>query len=280
MNLPNIDWNECWRSIYAEKTTATDDCRFWDKRALEFTRHAIKGDYINQFLAVMQPQSNWSVLDIGSAAGTLAVPMASSVKHITAMDPSGTMLHLLKERCYEQGINNIDIVRGRWEDNWDELGIGIHDVAIASRSLIVSDLHQVVAKLQQYASKRVYISTLVDDGPYDRNIIEAVGRKFHSRADYILVYNFLRQMGIYANVSFTINQIQKEYNDLEDAINSLRWMIDGITAKEEERLRNYLAKTLVSENGHWKLPYRRVVRWAILWWKKEINTHHESRDEI
>ena len=80
----------------------------------------------------------------------------------------------------------------------------------------------------------------------------------------------LRQKGIYANVDFTVNQDQKTYSDLEDALKSMHWMIHGMTAQEEEMLRGHLAKTLVQANGRWKLPYRRVMRWAVLWWKKEI----------
>jgi hypothetical protein len=176
------------------------------------------------------------------------------------------MLSLLQERCRDQGIDNIATVNSRWEDDWQACGIGIHDVAIASRSLIVADLREAVLKLQRFACKRVYISTLVDDGPHDRNIIQAVGRDFHERADYILVYNLLRQMGIYANVAFTVNRDEKHYGDVEEALASMRWMIHAMTGQEEEKLRDYLTKTMVRENGRWKMPYRRTVRWAVLWW--------------
>ena len=269
MNPPSIDWNELWRKMQAEKHAPMHDPKFWDKRAPEFTRHATGSDYIGQFMEIMQPEPQWSVLDIGCAAGTLAVPLAPSVKTITALDPSKTMLSLLDERCRKQGIANIRIVNGRWEDDWDELGIGIHDVAVASRSLIVDDLRGAILKLDSRARKRVYLATLVDDGPYDRNIVEAVGRRFCLGADYVVVYNLLRQMGLYANVAFTVNKEEKTYSDIEDALNSMRWMIHKITPEEEERLRCHLRARLVRENGHWKLPYRQIVRWAVLWWEKE-----------
>ncbi len=269
MNLPNIDWNEVWRKTQAEKQAPMRDTKFWDKRAPEFSRHASASDYIGQFLKIMKPQPDWSVLDIGCAAGTLAVPLAPSVRRITAMDPSAAMISLLEKRCREHGIDTIKIVHGRWENDWDALGIGIHDVTIASRSLIVDDLHGAILKLQKYARRRVYISTLVGDGPYDRNIVEAVGRKLNLGADYMVVYNLLRQMGIYANVAFTVNREEKTYRDLDDALKAVRWMIHEMTPEEEEKLVNYLAKYFVRENGCWKMPYRRVIRWAVLWWDKD-----------
>lgn len=269
MSLPNIDWNEVWRTIQSKKHASRRDPRFWDKRAPEFTRRAETGGYIGRFMAIMNPQADWSVLDIGCAAGTLAVPLAPSVSRITAMDPSDAMRALLEKRCQKQGITNIDIVKGRWEDDWEELGIGVHDVVVASRSLVVEDLRWAIQKVQRYAAKRVYISTLVDDGPYDRRIVEAAGRPFYPGADYIVVCNLLRQMGIYADVTFICKGEVKTYSDVEEALSSMRWMVHDMTAEEEAKLRCYLSDTLIPEGDRWKMPCLKTVRWAVLWWEKD-----------
>lgn len=272
MNLPAIDWNEVWQRTQREKHVPTDDSKFWDQRAPEFARHATASDYVGQFMTTLKPEPHWSVLDIGCAAGTLAVPLAPRVKSITAMDPSTVMRSLLDERCREQGIDNIRIVKGGWQDDWEALGIGIHDVAIASRSLLMDDLRAAIGKLEGYARKRVYLATLVDDGPHDRQLLAAVGRKFCPGADYIVVYNLLRQMGIYANVAFTIHRQDKTYADVEEALQDMRWMLRDITPPEEERLRHHLTGCLVGEHGRWRLPYPRVVRWAVLWWERDSIT--------
>ena len=269
MPLPDIDWNEVWRTLQAERHAIRRDPKFWNKRAPEFTRRAEASGYIGRFMAILNPQPDWTVLDIGCAAGTLAVPLAPMVNRITAMDPSEAMLDLLEKRRQKQGFTNIDIVKGKWEDDWDALGIGIHDVAVASRSLVVEDLRGAILKLMRYAARRVYISTLVDDGPYDRRIVEAAGRAFYPGADYIVVYNLLRQMGIHADVTFICNRKDKSYSDVEDALNAMRWMVHDMTPAEESKLRNYLCENLVRENGRWKMPGGRTVRWAVLWWDRE-----------
>jgi SAM-dependent methyltransferase len=269
MVLPDIDWNGVWRTIQAEKHASRRDPKLWEKRAPDFTRRAEAYGYVGRFIAIMNPQPDWSVLDIGCAAGTLAVPLAPFVNRITALDPSDAMLALLEKRRQKQGITNIDIVKGRWEEDWDKLGIGVHDVAIASRSLVVEDLRGAVLKLQRHAARQIYISTLVDDGPRDRRIVEAAGRPFHPGPDYIVVYNLLRQMGICANVTFICKKKEKTYKNVEDALNSMRWMVHEMTPEEEAKLRNYLCKNLVKEGGRWKMPGRRTVRWAVIWWQKE-----------
>jgi SAM-dependent methyltransferase len=268
MAIPSIDWNEVWCATHEMKHTPVRDSKFWDKRAPSFTRHASGSDYIGQFLDIMKPEPSWSVLDIGCAAGTLAVPLASAVGIITALDYSKIMLRLLDERCWEQGIPNIRIVHGRWEDDWDALGIGVHDAAVASRSLVMDDLRGAIEKLSRYARRRVLVSTLVDDGPFDRRIFEAVGRSFQPGADYIIVYNLLRQMGIYANIAFTTHCEVKTFQDAEEALSSMRWMIHEMTPEEEVRLKAHLEKTLVRVNGGWQMPYRHLVRWAVMWWDK------------
>jgi SAM-dependent methyltransferase len=269
MSMPSIDWNDVWKQFRNIRRDSTHDPEFWNKRASSFSRHASGSDYIRQFIDIMKPDPDWSVLDVGCAAGTLSVPLSSLVSSITAIDPSMTMLSLLDERCLKQGITNIRRINGRWEDDWDALDIGVHDVAIASRSLITDDLRCAILKLESHARKRVYLSSMVDDGPRDRRIVEAAEREFGPRADYIIVYNLLRQMGRYANVAFTVNKEEKPFKDVADAVNSLQWMIQGMTPEEEARLTHHLEVTLVRSPDGWNLPYSRVVRWAVLWWVKE-----------
>ncbi|MDR3570110.1 MAG: class I SAM-dependent methyltransferase [Syntrophobacteraceae bacterium] len=270
--ISTIDWNELWRSTQAKKHGGVvREPTFWDRRAPEFSRHAAASDYIGQFLDIMKPEPQWSVLDIGCAAGTLAVPLSPAVTSITALDPSPVMLSLLEKRCRNHEIGNIRAVRGRWQDDWEKLGIGVHDVAIASRSLIVDDLREAVLKLEGRARKRVYLAALVEDGPFDRRVVEAAGRKCSPGPDYTIVYNLLRQMGIYANVAITLTRNDQSYCSVEEALDAMRWMIYEMTPKEEENIRNYLRGCLVQEEGRWRLPYPRIERWAVIWWNRKID---------
>ncbi len=109
-------------------------------------------------------------------------------------------------------------------------------MAIASRSLLVHDLRGAVLKLRRHAARRVYITIRTGDGPHDRNIVEAAGREYRPGADYDVVFNLLHRMGIYANVVFTLARDDKSFVDVEDALNSMRWMVRGMTPDEDNRL--------------------------------------------
>jgi SAM-dependent methyltransferase len=217
----------------------------------------------------MNPKPEWSVLDVGCGAGTLAIPLAGLVQAVTAIDFSDVMISILGERCWEQAITNVTPRVIGWEDDWDMAGIAEHDVAIASRSLVVEDLHAALSKLDSKARRRVFISSLVGDGPFDRRIFEAIGRELDRGPDYICVYNLLHQMDIFADVTFVMNgDGEKVYSSIEEAVQGFRWMIDDMTADEEARLRIYLEGHFVKKEGGWALSYHHEVRWAIISWSK------------
>jgi SAM-dependent methyltransferase len=267
MNGYSIDWSAAW--IKARKhTSLIENQEYWNKRAPSFAKHVTETDYEKQFLQRLSLDPSWDLLDVGCAAGTLAVPLAGRVASVTALDFSPVMIDLLRQRCAESGITNIKPVVGSWEDDWESLGIGTYDVVIASRSLAVGNLSDAIAKLNRTAREMVCISTLVGDGPFERRIFDAVGRPLDMGPDYIYIYNYLYQVGICADISFIVNQEWKCYENHADAVEKMRWMLTDMTEEEERRLMAYLAAELVPFETGWRLPAPKVVRWAFITWKK------------
>ncbi len=268
MNTAVSVWAEQWARSQ-RKNTARSTPSFWDKRAPEFSKQlAAKTEYAEDLIRFMQLQPHWSVLDVGCGCGTLALPLAKRVASITALDFSPTMLELLQQGCAERGVENITTIHGRWEDDWDSLGVGCHDVAISSRSLGVSDLPAALGKLDQAARRKVYVTAMVGGGPHDRRIYQAINRPFANGPDYIYIYNILYEMGIYANVSFITNTVWNSYADLDEAMAVTATKMGELTADESTRLQEYLTAELVSYQGRLRLPEPRVIRWAIIYWDK------------
>lgn len=251
-----------------EKSVPVDRRDFWDGRALEFSEHAASTGYPEAFLRILKPRKNWTVLDMACGGGTLAIPLAKKVKSITAVDFSERMLEIVAQRCREGGLANVKTLPGRWEDDWDRLGIAVHDVAIASRSLHSEDAKDSIAKLDRVAKKAVYISTQVGDGPFDRKLLGSVGREFRLRPDYIFYVNLLYEMGIRANVTFIPESNPNSWESHEEALQDQRWMFQGMTEEEEEKVRAYLRQHLGLVKGRWRLPYSRNYSWAVLYWTK------------
>jgi hypothetical protein len=187
------------------------------------------------------------------------------VRQVTAIDFSPAMIALLEERNRSEGIHNVKSHLARWEDDWAALGIEQHDVSIASRSLISDDPRTMLTKLMSFAKRRVYVSCIAGDGPGDRQLLEAVGRETSTNPDYIYIYNLLHQMGIYANVSM-IEKKARSFVGEEDAVDSLRWMLEEMTPAEEEAMRRFVTAHLVPDGQRWRLDYQRPLCWAVINW--------------
>ncbi|MBV5328114.1 MAG: class I SAM-dependent methyltransferase [Chlorobium sp.] len=267
--MKNIDWNMIWCDAQKQRQGSRNDNACWNRRAPEFANHAKKTGYASRFIELMNPQPNWSVLDVGCGAGTLAIPLNPLVQQITAIDFSEVMIDLLNQKCREDGITNIDTHILSWEDDWEAAGITEHDVVIASRSLVVEDLQAAIIKLAGKARQKVILSAPVGDGPFDRHIYAAIERDFNRRPDYICVYNLLNQMGILADVTLITNETDKKvYTNIDEAVQKINWMIEDLTDEEEALLRTYFECHLIKQPEGWVLDYQHPVRWAFISWSK------------
>jgi len=268
MNTATSVWEEEWAQLLQEEPDKKDSS-FWDKQAPSFRNKGVGSEYQDDFLSLMDLRPSWDVLDVGCGSGVLALPLAEQVASVTGLDFSTGMLKMLLQYCDEAKITNIQADHGRWDDDWDTLGIGTYDIVIASRSLAVTDLRGSLAKLDRAARKQVYISAMVGEGPYDQRLIKAVGRPLKKGLSYIYIYNVLYEMGIYAKVSFITNTVWRSYQSIEDAIESKSWMFDRISAEEKQLLWDYFSSQLVPHNGRLRLPEPNIIRWAVIHWNKE-----------
>jgi SAM-dependent methyltransferase len=268
--LPPLDWNARWRQAAAGRWRRTEEhAGYWNRRAPSFGDRSPDGAYTRALLELMAPEPGWSVLDVGCGAGTLAVPLARRVRRVTAMDFSEGMLGQLRQRLEQGGLANVQPLLGAWEDDWDALGVGTHDLALASRSLVVEDLAAALAKLDRAARRAVFITSIVGDGPRDRRALEAVGRPFRQGPDYIYVVNLLHQMGIYANVTLIDAEREWRFRSPAEAQAFYEGYLADLAPAERVRLQAYLGRELVERGDHWALRRPERIRWAVVWWRKE-----------
>ena len=269
MRYQDIDWNRMWRENRKRKSWKRKINKDWDKRAAGFAERNITSPYVDHFLNIIKPKPSWTVLDVGSGPGTLAIPLARNVKKITAIDFSADMLHELQKRAGQENIININTIQTAWEDDWQQAGIVPHEVTIASRSLSVDDLKAALTKLDEYATKAVFIGDRVGSGPFDPDVFQAVGREFNPGPDYIYTLNLLYQMGIHAHVDFITIDGSKTYSSPQKALESYTWMLDDLTPEEGLKLAAWLKERLVQiDESTWQLHRRHPAEWAVIWWHK------------
>jgi len=266
----NIDWNRLWREARAGKTWQGKTKDDWNRRAAGFAKRNTASPYVREFIARLPLEPGMTVLDMGSGPGSVALPLSAKVGKVTAVDFSPEMLAVLEERLREQGIDNIRAVEGSWTDDWSALGIGVHDLVIASRSLAVDDLKSALEKLDSHAAKAVVIAERVGPGPFDPALFEAVGRRFVAGPDYIYTVNILYQMGIRASVDFIRAGGPRRYESRQAAVESSAWMLGDLSGDEEARLRAYFDRRLRRRpDGSWIVTGEHCPEWAVISWKKQ-----------
>jgi SAM-dependent methyltransferase len=244
----------------------------WDSRARAYNR-MVEGQaaQTRQTVERLDVDPEGTVLDIGSGPGTLAVPLAKIVKHVTAVDPSSGMLECLQENAVREGLENITCVNKRWEDV--ELGVDAEpcDVVTAYNCLIMPDMEGALRKMDLAAKRRVYLFRFAGGPAWDYE--ELWGRlyeeEFAPLPDYIYIVNILHQIGVYANVEIWERESGRCFSSLEEAVqDGLESFVDP-PDHAEAVIRDYLSSTLVEEGGG--LWSRRRSKLAMIWWGKHCN---------
>jgi len=270
IQLKDIDWNSLWKKAKSKKSWKSKGVEDWDRKAESFSKRNARSDYNEKFITLLQPEKSWTLLDIGSGPGTLAIPLAERVFHVTALDFSSKMLAILKQRANRRGQKNISTHNFSWEDDWKEKGVRVHDVAIASRSLAVKDLRPALEKLNSFARKGVFITDRVGHGPFDQAAFKAVGRELKTGPDYIYTFNLLYQMGIRAKVNFIHLGNQSTYSSLDNAVENNTWMFQNLTADEKKRLKKYIQSiTTTANDGTVTVTRKHIPIWAFISWQPE-----------
>lgn len=265
--LNEIDWNLLWQSARKEKSWKKKGPDDWDNKAASFARRNAHSIYNRLFLELLQPEKDWTVLDVGCGPGTLAIPLAQHVRHVSAVDFSPKMLEVIKKEVREKGIRNLSTHELSWADDWQKHGIDPHDVAIASRSLSVQDLRSSLEKLNRFAKKKVAVSDRVGYGPFDPAAFEAVGRELKTGPDYIYTVNILYQMGIHAEVNFIRLKNSHRYSSFPEALDNYSWMFHDLSGDEQKRLEEYV-RSIASNppDGAVELLPEHITTWAFISW--------------
>jgi hypothetical protein len=119
---------------------------------------------LDALVAVAQPADRW--LDIGAGAGRYALPLASRVAEVIAIEPSASMRNALRTGQAEHGITNLRIVGGVWPEVLAELGEPpVADVAlIAHVGYDIEAIGPFIDAMER-AAGRLCVAMLTDRSP-------------------------------------------------------------------------------------------------------------------
>ena len=276
-----INWNELWKAMRAGHLRRGDHgedmSSRWDKRAKKFNESVMQhSERTARQIAKLELKPEYTVLDVGAGTGRLSVPIAKQVKSVTALDPSKGMLACLHENIEKEGITNVTTINKRWEDI--ELGVDIepHDVVIACHSLGMLDIQEALTKMDAASKRYVYTINFAGRGMGngDGRLLKAISGERHRSGrstDYILLYNILHDMKIYANVDILDTEFEQHYDSLDDAVDRWKEMRD-IPEEKEDLLREHLSGILVKDSETGALLFTRRSKSATIWWQKNETT--------
>jgi SAM-dependent methyltransferase len=267
------DWNAEWTKR-SDARDVVHDASFWDRRVRSFRSGDEASPYVAGFLERMRCLPGESVLDVGSGAGTLAIPLARAGHQVTALDFSQGMLAALRERAAEEGLH-VRTVLASWDDDWAAAGVEPVDIAVASRALDVRDLRAALRKLDASARRRVCITVPADGLLYPGLLAhQALGRPYRLHGDGELAAGVLRDIGLEPEVSYLEHASVSHYHSPEDALESLRRMLAPADEREEQALQRYVREHVVETTAGdgrsvWTQEPAITVRWAFLAWDKD-----------
>lgn len=266
-----MDWNRLW---HEEKNTTKKrhSSDYWDSFAPKYRKHPGKSTYETDFLTLADIKPGETVFDMGCASGTLALPLAEAGHNVFAADFSNGMLELLNQQIAERDLSHrITTMHLDWNEDWSCYDIPVCDVAIASRSMIVSDLESALDKLQSKAKRKVCIVEPTTESPhFNVNIANYIGYSRFPRPDYMYLINILFKKGIMPELRYIYSRRTDYFESPEEAASKLiKFFPDPLTSSEDMLLWEYLKAHLIkTESGQYTYDESWPVRWAYIAWEK------------
>jgi SAM-dependent methyltransferase len=119
---------------------------------------------LEAILALARPSDRW--LDIGAGAGRYALPLATRVEEVIAIEPSASMRNALRAGKSEHGATNLRLVGAAWPAALAELGEPpVAEVAmIAHVGYDIEEIGPFIDAMEQAAS-RLCVAMLTDQSP-------------------------------------------------------------------------------------------------------------------
>ena len=216
--VDEIDWERRWSDVVEERASLAAghaDPTYWDRRARSFARSTHTRS--DEFLGVLDPyiSRHKTLIDAGAGTGRHAVPLASRLEWVTAVEPSEGM------RSRIAPCDNMTVVASTWED----ADVAPADLVICCHVLYgVANPVPFIRKLDRLARERVFIMLRESDLPHPAALVRKrlLGHTGHRLPRFSELFMLLVQMGVVPDVTFVRYPIVTRYADMEEAVDDAR----------------------------------------------------------
>ena len=238
----------------------------WSTHAQAFRADPRRVDdpVVNRLLQEAAPHH--TLIDVGAGGGRLALPLALRCRRVIAVEPSPSMVSVLREQLSDFDIANVTVVASRWE----EAEVEPADLVLCVHMLYtIRDIAPFVRKLEAHARERVLV-ILFQNAPQAR--VHALWERLHgeprqplpSLAEFQAV---LRELGIEAQTEPLPPQPPRGFDSLADARRQLsrRLYVQPNDAKMQQ-LNQMLPESLEEKRGVLQLRGAGDIDSALIWW--------------
>jgi SAM-dependent methyltransferase len=252
-------WEDLWRNTLKndpedpEKKGCEGPVEKWDQRARSFAKRtdspeaqSRKEHIFSMLREAGALQAGSKILDIGAGPGNWAIPMVEMGAEVVAVEPSGGMVDILREKIAAKGIDpdRIHIDQRAWQDvdvEKESLS-GQFDLVFASMSPGVRD-PETLDKAMRASRKFCYLSTFSGGGwrsGYNDLWQRATGQELEFTSwDFIYPFTYVYSRGYRPQIDFSVwHHDRKE--TVDEAIENIVFFVQGavdVTPELREKLK-------------------------------------------
>jgi len=223
-------------------------------------------NYIDELLARIDLSSERSVLDVGCGNGTISIPIAKKVRHVTALDSDPSLLPILTHKCMSEGIDNLRFTNEDWLQARIGTDIEPHDIVLASRFRRLIPIRKFLEQMNQASNRLCYLTWIIERSELDPKICQILGKEYHPLPEYSIIPKMLKSMGISPKVDLFeapgTHQFVSEEGAVEEAMRGYK--IENQEAKE--RIAALINNELKQRDGFWWKDT--TTQWTLIWWQK------------
>ncbi|HSW36089.1 MAG TPA: class I SAM-dependent methyltransferase [Candidatus Limnocylindrales bacterium] len=269
MNSQLISYDAIWQQQIKAFENSHDTASYWNGRSQTYDSRWRTSTYAHELLSRMELKPDYNILDIGCGTGTMTIPLAARVRHVTALDISPLMLEKLRQKSANRNINNIEIIQKDWNEVTPGKEIPEHDIVLVSRSLPGRCLSEMLYRFNQVTKLSCYIVWRAERrDEYQEAIDSVMGKKHKPYPDYQLITGALKNMGISPGIeTFESTNVEK-YPDIKDAVKD---MARGVTINDTQfaGLLDIAGRRLKNQDGFYLAAYK--MKWVLISWHKSTS---------
>lgn len=260
--MKEVDWLALWRELVARNSQPKEE-RLVKRYEAHARKRMERPDPLLNFVLEEVAGQDTSI-DIGPGNGRWTIPLAKTVRRVTAIEPNSSMVEILKENLDNAGLDNVDIISQTWEDAIPSM----HDIVLCAHGMYGSpDLAAFVGKMERFSRKRCYLALRLPpaDGIMAELSLKIHGCR-HDSPNAVIAYNALYDMGIHANVLVDNEMVYWVDTTLEDAFKRAKRHLRLETSEttHDKLINSTLTRRLSFSKSVSVWPDG--MRSALLWW--------------